>query len=110
MHEVGIVQTLIEQAARAADGRPLRHIHVRLGRLSDVSRDALDFYFAQLRPGTPAAGSDLVVRDEPGAARCAACGGEFVLPAELAGCPVCGSPRVTVVGGDRLSLEAVDVD
>jgi hydrogenase nickel insertion protein HypA len=110
MHEVGLVQTMLDEAARAAGGRPIRQVHVALGRLADVSREALDFYFAELRRGTPAAGADLIVRDEPGAVRCAECGRlcRVISPPEQ--CPACHSARLQLVGGTGLVLEAIDVD
>jgi hydrogenase nickel incorporation protein HypA/HybF len=110
MHEIGIVQGLIDQAARAAEGRPIRQIHVALGDLSDVTPEALEFYFDQLRAGTPAAEASLAIRHEPSRARCDDCGSEFAAAEVSGGCPACGSARLQVVAGDRLILEAIDVE
>ena len=109
MHEVGIVQNLIDHAVRAAAGRPIKQIHVALGELADLSPEALHFYFDELRTGTLAAGARLVVRVEPCRAQCPLCGREFVIDSECAACPECGSLRLKVTAGDRLALEAVDV-
>jgi hydrogenase nickel incorporation protein HypA/HybF len=110
MHELGIVQNLIEQAAQAAQDRPLKRIHLVLGEHSSVSRAALDFYFEQLRPGTPAADASLVVRAEAGRAKCRTCEHESDLNPEAWVCPVCGSPHLHWLAGYRLVLEAVDVE
>ena len=129
MHEIGIVQNLIASAAQAAGSREIKHIHVALGELSDVTRESLDFYFEQLRTGTPAAGANLVVRMDAARVRCLSCGAEDTgaedtgaedtgaedTGAEIAGggarweCPACHSPRLMILSGDRLRLEAVDV-
>ena len=110
MHEIGIVQNLIEQARRAAAGRRIRQVHVALGGLSDISAEALDFYFGQLRVETPLAEARLVIRAEPGRAECQNC--EHVADGEAAllTCPVCAAVAWRIVGGNRVALEAVDVD
>ncbi|MEW5989129.1 MAG: hydrogenase maturation nickel metallochaperone HypA, partial [Chloroflexota bacterium] len=91
-------------------GRPLQQIHVALGQLSDVSPESLTFYFDLLRQGTPAAAATLLVRREPGRATCQACGQESSIGPDDGCCPVCGSTRLRVTAGDRLLLEAVDVE
>jgi len=110
MHEIGIVQNLIDAAVQAAGEREIKRIHVALGELSDVSRESLEFYFEQLRSGTPAADASLVVRAEAARARCMECQAEAVVNPETWTCPTCGSPRLQVVAGDRLVLEELDVE
>ncbi len=109
MHELGIVQDLIAHAVEAAGGRPLKRIHAALGELSDVSPQALNFYFEELRTRSPAADAALAIRIEPGGARCLACECEFAVAGQEA-CPACGSIRWQVTAGDRLVLEAVEVE
>jgi len=110
MHEIGIVQNLIKHASQAAGGRPIRRVHVTLGALADLSPEALEFYFEQLRPGTALADSQLVVRQEPGRMQCGACG--HIAETELTAgvCPACGSSAARVIGGERIQLEAVEVE
>jgi len=110
MHETGIVRNLIEHAARAAGERTVKQVHVTLGALSEVSPESLRLHFEVLSAGTPLAGAGLSVRREPGRARCLTCGREFEVDSELAACPECDSLRLQVIAGDRLVLEALDVD
>jgi len=110
MHEIGIVQSLIDQAARAAEGRAIRQVHVALGDLSNVTPEALEFYFDQLRAGTPAAEAGLTIRREASRACCQDCGGEFAAAELSDACPACGSARLQILAGDRLILEAIDVE
>jgi hydrogenase nickel incorporation protein HypA/HybF len=110
MHEFGIVQTLIDQAVRAAGGRPVRRLQLAVGELSGVSPEALELYFGQLSPGTPLAGAGLVVRCEPGRMRCLTCGAEAGLTEPRAPCPCCGGWECQVIAGDAVLLEALDVD
>jgi hydrogenase nickel incorporation protein HypA/HybF len=110
MHEVGIVENVIQQACTAAKGRRIREIDVVNGELSSVSHESLAFYFGLLQPGTAAAEARLVVRAESGRARCSDCRAESAIQFETLGCPACGSPRLQIISGDRLALEAVEVD
>lgn len=110
MHELGIVQNLIERAAEAANGRPLQRIHVTLGQLAGVSQESLAFYYNLARPDTPAAQAELVVRTEPGRIQCRDCQRESTTETEIGQCPACGSTRLLVIRGDRLILAAIDVE
>jgi Zn finger protein HypA/HybF involved in hydrogenase expression len=53
MHEVGLVQDIITQAAAAAGQRTIRQVHIVREGMCDVTREALAFWFDQLREGTP---------------------------------------------------------
>jgi hydrogenase nickel insertion protein HypA len=110
MHEIGIVQDLIAQAAAAAGPRPIRQLHVVRGQFSDVSRESLEFYFEQFRGGTPAAKAELVIREEAGRIRCSACGHEMEADLQAEACPVCGSLGLQPIAGMGLRLEAIDVE
>ena len=110
MHEIGIIQNLIAQAAQAAGNRDIKRIHVALGELSDVTRESLDFYFEQLRTGTSAAEASLVVRMDAARVRCLSCGAEIADGGARWECPACNSHRLMILSGDRLRLEAVDVE
>ena len=110
MHEVGIIQELIAQAAAAAGQRLIRQVHIVRGLLGDVSRESLEFYFDQLRMGTPLAGASLVIRDEAGRTSCAGCGREAETAEQPEACPACGSLRLQAVAGHGLRLEAIDVE
>ena len=60
MHEVGIVQSILEVAAqqtRAADATCIHVIRLRIGRLTGVVPEAIEHAFTVLRAGTPAAGA-----------------------------------------------------
>ena len=110
MHETGIVQNLIEHAARAAGERTVKQVHITLGALSEISPASLHLHFEVLSAGTPLAGARLIVKREPGRARCLTCRREFEVVSELAACPECASLQLQVIAGDRLVLEALDVD
>ncbi len=110
MHEIGLIQNLIEQAQQAAAGRVVRQVEVALGELSDISAEALNFYFDQLRRETALAQAKLVIHPEAGRGECRHCG-SVGLGAVLQGlCPVCGAQAWKIQRGDTVRLEAIEVE
>ncbi|MCB9378876.1 MAG: hydrogenase maturation nickel metallochaperone HypA [Holophagales bacterium] len=112
MHEMSIAVALVEAACEKAADLDARvdAICVRLGPLSGVVRDALEFSFEVAVAGTPIEGARLEIEEMPVLVRCPVCGGE-PKPAELQRlcCPDCGTPTPDVVGGRELELYALEV-
>ncbi len=114
MHELPITRQLLKhilEVARQHGGRRVRAAHLVIGDLTSYMDDAVQFYFDILSRGTLAEGARLVIRREPGQARCLDCGHPFpvTLPLPL-GCPQCKSPRLEITGGDACRLEAVELE
>ena len=112
MHELSVALSLVEAAsekAAALGNVPVVALHVRLGPLSGVVREALLFSFDLAAEGTPVAGARLVVEDVPIAAVCAACGEQEIASAQSLRCPVCAEPVFEVVRGRELELRALEV-
>src|SRR5947209_1077287 len=94
MHELSIALSIIDLAAEAAErhgGGRVAAIHLKLGPLSGVVREALVWAYDLAREGTPLHQAELVVAEVPLLAFCHACAAERALasPQELC-CPVCG--------------------
>ena len=69
MHELSIAVSIIEIAGEQLafhGGDRIRAIHIELGSLTGVAKDALDFSFGLACEGTPAAGARLVVEQTDG--------------------------------------------
>ncbi len=113
MHELSIAIGLVEAVCEKAEelGARVEVVHVRLGPLSGVVRDALEFSFDVATAGTPIAGARLAVEETPLTVLCPLCGGE-PKPATLQDlrCPDCGTPTPDVVGGRELELYALEVN
>ena len=64
MHELSIMQSALSVAldqARQAGASRVHVIRLRIGALSGVVPDALEFAFEALAPGTPAEGAELAI-------------------------------------------------
>jgi hydrogenase nickel incorporation protein HypA/HybF len=114
MHELSIALSLLEvaeeEAARRGDARVLA-LHLKLGPLSGVVKEALLGAYELAREGSACAHAELVIEDVPVVAYCPACAVERTLAA-LAQmcCPVCGTPTPQVVRGRELELVALEVE
>jgi hydrogenase nickel incorporation protein HypA/HybF len=113
MHELSIAMSLVEAACeKAAEMEDVRveALHVRLGALSGVVREALEFSFDLVAEGTAIAGARLAIEEVPVTVFCPSCGEERRLASiQHFRCPVCDTLTPEVVGGRELELKALEV-
>ncbi len=107
MHEAALMHRVLEEVERHArmqtQGR-VRVVRLRVGRLSGVVPDALEFAFAALKRGTLAEEAHLDIVSVAARARCQSCGGEFELEDPLTSCPACGGWAGDLLQGRELEL------
>ena len=114
MHELSIVEALIDQVRRELDqagqaGRILR-LEMTIGRISGVHADSVRFAFELLSPGTLLEGAEIVIREPKAVCRCHACNARTEIDELVIQCPTCGSDNVTIEGGRELMLQSIDVE
>lgn len=76
MHEVGIMMdalAIAAEQARASGGARIHCVRLRVGALSGVVRDALEFAFETLSQGTMAEGGTLEIEEVPARWWCSTC-------------------------------------
>jgi hydrogenase nickel incorporation protein HypA/HybF len=113
VHELSVALSLIEgiQETAALQGIDrVSAVHVRVGALSGIARDALMFSWELASAGTLAADSALKIEAVPLVVFCERCetersprGGSGLI------CPECGSACPRIVRGRELQLVAVEV-
>ncbi len=113
MHELSIANSIVEivgeQVGELADER-VDVIRLRLGALSCVHKDALEFSFELITNETPLEGAKLAFIDVPVSVFCEPCN-EVV---EIEGiqkfrCPRCGTPSSDIRGGQELEIEQLEL-
>jgi hydrogenase nickel incorporation protein HypA/HybF len=112
MHELSIALEILDVAAEEAgrQGGRVAAIHLTLGPLSGVVKDALVSAFELAREGTPFEGAELLVREVPVVAHCPACEEDRMLASvQSLICPVCGTPTPRVVSGRELEVAALEI-
>ena len=113
MHELSIALALVEMAseesARLGDVR-VEALHVRIGPLSGVVKEALRFSFDLATAGSPVEGARLEFEDVPLTVFCEGCRCErTVEDARHLRCPECKALAHDVRRGRELQLAALEV-
>jgi hydrogenase nickel incorporation protein HypA/HybF len=112
MHEVGIMQSALDIALEWAQRQGAARIHrlgLRVGALSGVVPDALEFAFEVLKQDTPAATARLEVETIPLRAYCPDCEREFTAEAFWVVCPDCDRMDTEIRQGRELEVAYVEL-
>jgi hydrogenase nickel incorporation protein HypA/HybF len=113
VHELSIAQSIADSArghAAQHGARRVLTIGVRVGEISGVAADALQFCFEMTVKGTDLDGAELALEPVPVRFRCAACAHEFRPVEFLADCPACGSAGASMVAGDELGMSYLELE
>jgi hydrogenase nickel incorporation protein HypA/HybF len=113
MHELSIAQSLVETVIRERRDRHLgvvRGITVRVGELTDVYPEALEFGYKMAIQGTELAESVITIEIVPLSATCNGCHRQIRIEKMLFICPECGSPDVNIERGLELDIAFIEVD
>ena len=112
MHELSIAMSIVEMAQEEAERRGVRinAVHLTLGVLSGVVKDALLSSYEIACDSTPLAGSRLLVTEVPIEVFCPACEGpRMVASMQWLCCPDCGTPTGEVLHGKEMEVTALEI-
>ncbi len=114
MHELSIVEALIEQVEReikrAGQSGRIRRLDLSVGRLSGVSCDSLRFAFELLSADTIVGGAELHISQPKADCLCQACHARTPVDEIAVRCPACGSMQITLEGGRELLLQSIEIE
>jgi hydrogenase nickel incorporation protein HypA/HybF len=113
MHELSIALSILDLVTEEAERRRARvlAVHVKLGPLSGVVKDALVSAFGLAREGTPLAQTELLIEEVPIVGRCRVCAAESPpLSLQSLSCPACGTPIAEFVSGRELEVVALEIE
>src|SRR5579859_2269429 len=108
MHELSIALSILDLAAEEAErrgGARVLGIHLKLGPLSGVAKEALLSAYALAREGSPMEDARLVIEEVPLLAHCPTCAATRTVasPQQLC-CAQCGTPTGHLVSGQELEV------
>ena len=105
--------SIVEGACEAASGRGnvrIHAVHLKLGALSGVVKDALLFSYEIASQSTPLEGSKLVIEEVPAVVYCSQCDSEKTLPSiQRFCCPTCGTLTADLISGRQLELVGLEI-
>jgi hydrogenase nickel incorporation protein HypA/HybF len=106
---LGIIEGAEEEVLRQGGGR-VYAVHLKLGPLSGVVKEALLFSYELACEGTALAGSSLQIEDVPLRIFCPRCRSEeSPISLNRLECAQCGSPAERVTQGDQLEVTALEL-
>jgi len=112
MHELSIALSILDMVEEEAgrQGGRVAAIHLRLGPLSGVVKEALLSAYGLAREGTALEHAELVVEEIPVVTYCPVCAAEGMpSPQELC-CRTCGAPTAEIIQGRELEVVALEIE
>lgn len=114
MHELSIALNIMDLAAEEAErqgGGRVVAVHLRLGPLSGVVKEALASAYELACEAGAAQPSRLVIEEVPIIVHCPTCDDSRALPsAQSLCCPDCGTPTPEILSGRELEVVALEVE
>jgi len=112
MHELSIAMSIVQMASEEAERRNARvvAVHLKLGLLAGVVKNALLSAYELAREGSPVAESQLVIQTIPVAAWCPECrAAQPIESIQRLCCPTCGTATGEILSGRELEVSALEV-
>jgi hydrogenase nickel incorporation protein HypA/HybF len=113
MHELSIAMSIIETVQEESDRRGVQvtAVHLKLGELSGVVKEALLGSFEMACEDTPLKGARLVIEESPVLIFCRTCNTQRPISSvQLFCCAECGAPSAEVVQGKELEVVALEIE
>jgi hydrogenase nickel incorporation protein HypA/HybF len=114
MHELSIVASIVEsvtESLAAYPGARVKEVRLRVGALSSVIPESLDFCYGIAIDGTALEGSKLVVNVLPVVMHCEPCGQDVELESvQSFRCPRCGEPCFDLRQGRELDIDSIEIE
>ena len=113
MHELSIAMSIVELAEEEAEkrGAQITAIHLRLGALSGVVKEALLASYEMACDDSPLKGSRLVIEDVPVIVFCPSCQMQRPISSiQLFCCAECGTPTSAILQGKEIEVVALEIE
>ena len=113
MHELSIAQgvlDIVRQYVPENEAGSIRSIRVRVGRLSGIVPESLDFSFEAIVAGTPWQSAKLRIEHVPAVSQCRSCRADFRIEELAFRCPTCGSTDLGLISGRDLQVVEIEVE
>ena len=112
MHELSVAHAVVSTVIDSLPAPAPRVLQVRLriGELSGIVPQALEFAYDVAAQDTPLADAALVIERTPVVIACPTCGEQQLASTHDFTCPGCGVPCGEVVGGKELEIVDITLD
>ena len=113
MHELGIMTGVMEAVsatARDAGADKVLKIRLKIGVMTEVVEDALQFAFEALSKNTISDGAELEIVIVQPKSKCLECNTEYEHDRFHRTCPECGNFASELIAGRELQIDSIEVD
>lgn len=113
MHELSIAMSIldvVEETAQQQGEAQVAAVHLKLGPLSGVVKEALLSAFELAREGTSMGNCELVIEETSLVAFCPVCGvNRQLLSVQYLCCPACDTPTPDIISGREMDIMAMEL-
>lgn len=113
MHELAITEGIIRAAIPEAErhgAKRILEIHLKIGELSGVLPECIQYYFDIAGRGTIAEGAKLTIEKIPVSIACPDCGFEGPVDRMKIRCPHCGGINFKITGGREYFVDSLEAE
>lgn len=113
MHELSLamsVKEIVEDAAEKNGAARVREVNIVVGEFSSVSVDALEFAMEVAKKGTIFEQANINIKSVKTILACSQCRAETPMEDYVFRCGACGSGAVSIVSGDRMYVDSIDIE
>lgn len=113
MHELAITEGIIGIAVPEAEkhgAKRILEIRLKIGELSGVVPECIQYYFDIASQGTIAENAKITVEKIPVTIRCLDCGFEGAIERRKIRCGECGSTNFRLLGGKEYFVDSLEVE
>jgi hydrogenase nickel incorporation protein HypA/HybF len=113
MHELSAAQSIFETVQTTLQGRELhsvKSVKLRIGKLSGIVPDSLDFCFTALTMETLLQGVVLEIELIPFVLKCRTCKSSFESETGIVVCPTCCATDAEVLSGTELQVVGIELN
>lgn len=111
MHELSIAQNIFALVKENVDDDAhVKNVYLKLGDISGVIPDSLEFCFDVITKGTELEEAKLIIEKIPVTAKCNKCVLEFSVENLFFLCPECGSSDIKILTGTDMQVTEIEID
>ncbi len=113
MHELSIAESIVKTVIKEANKRNATKIYgigLKIGALTDIVNDALEFGFQAIIPGTILENAKLNIENVPLVCLCKNCQKKHEVDRFLFICPDCGGRDLEIKSGNELDIVYIDLE
>jgi hydrogenase nickel incorporation protein HypA/HybF len=113
MHELSITQNIIRISTEEAEKHKalrVKEIRIKVGELSGLIPDCIQYYFDIASKGTRVEGALLKIDKIPIAVRCNECAHEEELSSRVYTCSNCESYNIKIIRGNEFLIDSLEVE